>query len=73
MIQQAAFSHFCLIILKLAYNNSYKTNAGKLIFTPSHNKCEKSVQTFHKKGWLLINITSKLLEKKNIQVKYHEN
>ena len=42
MIQRAAFSHLRLIILKLAFNYSYKTNARTLICqTPSHNKCTK--------------------------------
>ena len=77
MIQKAAFSHLCLIILKFAYNYSYKTNAGKLICQISTSLPAiinvKNVQNFHKKGWLLINITSKLLEKKKIQEKQHEN
>ena len=61
LIQRAAFSHLCLIIV-LAYNYLYKTNARKLICqistSPRATINEKNVQTFHKKGWLPINITS---------------
>ena len=54
MIQKAAFSHLCLIILKLAYNYSYKTNARKLIChistSPPATINVNNVQTFHKKA-----------------------